>query len=213
MAKLYFRYGPMGSGKSAQLLIVAHNYLEIGQRPFIIKPATDTRSTLVGSRIEFLSCEADLVAPQDLTLFEAVQSANQADTDNPIACVLVDEAQFISPQQVNDLFLVTVAMDIPVIGYGLRTDYQAELFPGSSRWLALAQLEELKMVCRCKRKATLTGRKRADGQFIRSDRDENDQVFMGGNESYEALCPIHYLEWVGDTRFIRPAPAVSSSHE
>ncbi len=201
MAKLYFRYGPMGSGKSAQLLIVAHNYIEIGQRPFIIKPATDTRSPLVGSRIEFLAKEADLVAPAELDLFKAVDQANRS--GKAIACVLVDEAQFVSPQQVNDLFLVTVRLGIPVIGYGLRTDYQAELFPGSSRWLALAQLEELKMVCRCNRKATLTGRKRADGEFIRSDPGENDQVFMGGNESYEALCPIHYLDWVGDARFTR----------
>jgi thymidine kinase len=201
MAKLYFRYGPMGSGKSAQLLIVAYNYREIGRRPYIIKPAADTRSTLVGSRVEFLSREADLVATPDLDLFTTVQTAHQ--TGEPIACVLVDEAQFVTRQQVNDLFLVSVELDIPVIGYGLRTDYQAELFPGSARWLALAQLEELKMVCRCNRKATLTGRKRADGQFIKSDPSENDQVFMGGNESYEALCPIHYLEWVGDGRFRR----------
>ncbi|MDR1710779.1 MAG: thymidine kinase [Propionibacteriaceae bacterium] len=201
MAKLYYRYGPMGSGKSAQLLIVAHNYRDIGRRPFIIKPATDTRSTAVDSRVEFLSKEADLVAGSDLDLFAAVASAHGK--GGPIACVLVDEAQFITPQQVNDLFLVAVRLDIPVIGYGLRTDYQAELFPGSARWLALAQLEELKMVCRCNRKATLTGRRGPDGQFIKSDPSESDQVVIGGSESYEALCPTHYLEWVGDGRFVR----------
>ncbi|MDR1851649.1 MAG: thymidine kinase [Propionibacteriaceae bacterium] len=201
MAKLYFRYGPMGSGKSAQLLIVAQNYKDVGRRPFIIKPGIDTRSDKVDSRVKGLSAEADLVAPAEIDLYDEVAKASTL--KDPIACVLVDEAQFLTAQQVNDLFLVTVKLDIPVIGYGLRTDYQAETFPGSARWLALAQLEELKMVCRCNRKATMTGRKRPDGTFIRSDYGENEQVLMGGNESYEALCPIHYLEWVGETRFVR----------
>ncbi|MDR1806507.1 MAG: thymidine kinase [Propionibacteriaceae bacterium] len=200
MAKLYFRYGPMGSGKSAQLLIVAQNYRDAGRRVFIIKPATDTRSELIESRIPGVEARADLVAPTGLNLFQAVLEAH---AQAPLDCVLVDEAQFIAPQQVNDLFLVTVKLNLPVIGYGLRTDYQAELFPGSARWLALAQLEELKMICRCNRKATLTGRKRADGSFIASDKAENDQILMGGSESYEALCPLHYVEWVGDTRFRR----------
>jgi thymidine kinase len=200
MAKLYFRYGPMGSGKSAQLLIVAHNYRDAGRRVFIVKPATDTRTADIDSRIPGVSAPADLVADWDLNLLQAVLEAH---AQAPIDCVLVDEAQFISPQQVNDLFLVTVRLGIPVIGYGLRTDYQAELFPASARWLALAQLEELKMICRCNRKATLTGRKRADGSFIGSSLDENDQIVMGGSESYEALCPVHYVEWVGDARFRR----------
>jgi thymidine kinase len=200
MAKLYFRYGPMGSGKSAQLLIVAQNYRDAGRRVLIIKPATDTRTVDIESRIPGVSAPADLIADADLNLFQAVLEAH---VRAPLDCVLVDEAQFITPQQVNDLFLVTVKLGLPVIGYGLRTDYQAELFPGSARWLALAQLEELKMICRCNRKATLTGRKRADGTFIASSPEENDQVVMGGSESYEALCPIHYVEWVGDARFRR----------
>ncbi|MDR1513215.1 MAG: thymidine kinase [Propionibacteriaceae bacterium] len=200
MAKLYYRHGPMGSGKSAQLLIVAQNYRDAGRRVLIVKPATDTRSAAIESRIPGVSAPADLVADQEVNLFKTVLERHAA---APIDCVLVDEAQFIAPQQVNDLFLVTVKLGIPVIGYGLRTDYQAELFPGSARWLALAQLEELKMICRCNRKATLTGRKRADGAFIASDPGENEQVFMGGSESYEALCPVHYVEWVGDARFRR----------
>jgi thymidine kinase len=200
MAKLYFRYGPMGSGKSAQMLIVAQNYRDSGRRVLIVKPATDTRSHDIESRIPGVKARADLVAPIGLNLFQAVLERHAA---APLDCVLVDEAQFLTPEQVNDLFLVTVRLAIPVIGYGLRTDYQGELFPGSARWLALAQLEELKMICRCNRKATMTGRKRPDGTFIASAYDENDQVLMGGSEAYEALCPQHYVEWVGDARFLR----------
>ncbi|MDR1833350.1 MAG: thymidine kinase [Propionibacteriaceae bacterium] len=200
MAKLYFRYGPMGSGKSAQLLIVAQNYRDAGRRVLIIKPQTDTRTVDIESRIPGVSAPADLVAAPEDDLFAAI---GEIHAKQPVDCVLVDEAQFITAQQVNDLFLVTVRLGIPVIGYGLRTDYQAEAFPGAARWLALAQLEELKMICRCNRKATMTARKRPDGSFIPSDLDENTQVFLGGNESYEALCPIHYIEWVGDRRFLR----------
>ncbi|MDR3070079.1 MAG: hypothetical protein LBU38_03615 [Propionibacteriaceae bacterium] len=203
MAKLYFRYGPMGSGKSAHLLIVAQNYADVGKRAYIVKPDTDTRTAAVSSRIPGVEAMADYVAQLSDNLYDVI-AAELAGENDPIACILVDEAQWISRQQVNDLFLVATKLNIPVIGYGLRTDYQAEEWEGAVRWLALAQLEELKMICRCNRKATLTGRKNAEGEFIPSDFDENNQVVMGGSESYEALCPIHYLEWVGEARFRRP---------
>jgi thymidine kinase len=184
MAKLFFRYGPMNSGKTTALLQVAHNYEERGMTVLIMKPSTDTKgaSSLV-SRIG-ASRPADIVlegSNQDLT--EIVKAKNPH-------CVLVDEAQFLSPEQVDDLFRIVVDQGIPVIAYGLRTDFRTRLFPGSQRLFELAHsIEELKTICRCGKKAILNARF-IEGKFV----SEGSQVAIDESQgvSYEAKCGTCY---------------------
>ncbi|SHL03818.1 thymidine kinase [Pseudonocardia thermophila] len=189
MAKLYFRYGAMNSGKSTALIQVAHNYEERGQRVFVVKPAVDTKSPTVLSRIN-VEREVDLVVDEHTALRDAVLA-----TPGPrIDCVLVDEAQFLTPAQVEDLFRLAVQHHVPVIAYGLRSDFRTRGFPGSIRLMELAHsIEELKTICRCGRKATLNART-VDGEFTRS----GDQVAIDGDVGYESMCGTCYLQKVGD---------------
>ncbi len=153
MAKLYFRYGAMNSGKSTALMQVAHNYEEQGMRVLILKPKVDTKGS--GDLVSRLGVRrpADLLVPPDMDLVEAVRAASSE--GRPLACVLCDESQFLTAEQAEQLFMVTVELNIPVICYGLRSDFSLKGFPGSTRLLELAHtIEEMKTICTCGRKAT-----------------------------------------------------------
>lgn len=190
MAKLFFRYGAMNSGKTTALIQVAHNYQERGMRTYILKPAVDVKGKrCIISRLSVVR-EADiLVNPAD-NLFHLIERENQQDSE--IKCVLVDEAQFLTTDQVTQLFEVAVLIDIPVICYGLRTDFQLKGFKGSEQLLLLAHsLEELKTICRCGRKAVANTRK-INGNYIFT----GDQVAIEGeqNVEYESLCAQCYYK-------------------
>lgn len=184
MGKLYFRYGAMNSGKSTALLQVAHNYEERGMHVLLIKPEIDSKGNdTVVSRLG-ISRKVDLLVTNDMDVAQAIvqYSKDVARVD----CVLVDEAQFLSKTHIDQLFDVTVTHNIPVICYGLRTDFQRELFPGSERLFALAHtLEELKTICRCGKKALFVGRK-INGIYT----FEGSQVAIDGEAevTYESLC-------------------------
>jgi thymidine kinase len=186
MAKLYFYYSAMNAGKSTVLLQSSYNYQERGMRTLVFVPAIDTRSGLgrVRSRIG-LEAPAEVLSPTD-NLLNRVRHEHTID---PIACVLIDEAQFLTRAQVEQLSDVADVLEIPVLCYGLRTDFQGQLFPGSGALLALADdLTELKTICHCGRKATMNLRLGADGRAVR----EGAQIEIGGNERYVAMCRRHY---------------------
>ena len=184
MGKLYFRYSAMNSGKTTNLMQVAHNYEERGMHVMVLKPSVDSKGdTHVVSRLG-LSREVDILIEP-----EAVPSELLA-AHPDVGCVLIDEAQFLSPAQVEDLFWYAVRQDKPVITYGLRTDFRTIGFPGSPRLLELAHsIEELKTICRCGKKAILNGRK-VNGEFT----SIGDQLAIDGENAveYESLCGACY---------------------
>ena len=190
MAKLYYRYGAMNSGKSTALMQVAFNYEERGMRVFILKPSIDTKGgECLLSRLG-VSRPVDKAVTPDMDVFELVKQ-EAARGDKPLACVLTDESQFFTPQQAEQLFRVTVKLNIPVIAYGLRTDFSMQGFPGSTRLLELAHaIEEMKTICTCGRKATCNGRK-VNGEFV----FEGDQVAIDqeNNVEYQSLCAQCYF--------------------
>ncbi len=188
MAKLYFYYASMNAGKSTNLLQADFNYRERGMRTMLFTAAIDRRfgEGRISSRI-------GLSAPA--TVFEVATDLHAAVTDQharaPLACVLVDEAHFLSSAQVGQLARVCDELGVPVLAYGLRTDFRGELFPGSARLLAVADaLVEIKSVCRCGRKATMNLRVDADGRAVA----EGPQTEIGGDERYVALCRRHFAE-------------------
>ena len=188
MSKVYFYYSAMNAGKSTVLLQSSYNYEERGMHTLRFTPAVDTRAGpgRIKSRIGLEGTALSLAADEDI--LEHVRSAHAA---QPVACVLVDEAQFLSPGQVDQLTDVADRLDIPVLCYGLRTDFQGRLFPGSAALLALADdLTELKTICHCGRKATMNLRVGADGRAVR----EGAQVEIGGNDRYVAMCRRHFKE-------------------
>jgi thymidine kinase len=194
MAKLYFRYGAMNSGKSTALLQVAHNYEERSQQILIAKPAVDTKgdSTIV-SRLGVDRHVDFLVTPNQNLRELAHENANNGliiPGIKNLACLLIDEAQFLTREQVDQAFELAVLDGVPVLAYGIRTDFLTVGFPGSIRLMELAHsLEELKTICRCGRKAMFNGRK-FDGEFI----FVGDQVAIDGVEvTYESLCGVCYL--------------------
>jgi thymidine kinase len=187
MAKLYFYYAAMNAGKSTVLLQSSYNYQERGMRTVLFAPAIDQRSGLgrIASRIG-LSAPANAFTASD-NLLSRVTHENE--TAGPLACVLVDEAQFLTEAQVHQLTDVVDQLDIPVLCYGLRTDFQGKLFPGSAALLGWADdLIELKTICHCGRKAIMNLRTGADGRAVK----EGAQVEIGGNERYVPLCRRHY---------------------
>jgi thymidine kinase len=188
MAKLYFRYGAMNCGKSTALIQVDYNYRERGMATLIIKPLTDTKGKeCIVSRLS-VSRHVDVLAKPDDDLL-AIIATHQKTT--PLDCVLVDEAQFLTAAQVDQLFRLAVCADVPVICYGLRTDFKMGGFAGSQRLLLLAHsIEELKTICKCGRKAMVNGRK-VGGRFV----FEGQQVAIEGegDVTYESLCPSCYL--------------------
>lgn len=190
MAKLYFRYGAMNCGKSTALQQVAYNYEERGMRVVIIKPKIDTKGgDKVISRLG-IERKVDLIVEKDEDLYKAMK--HYLSENGEVDCILVDEAQFFTRDQVNSLFEIAVKDNIPVICYGLRTDFLMNGFEGSERLLLLAHsIEELKTICSCGRKALLNGRK-IDGEFV----FEGNQVAIEqeNHVEYESLCPTCYIQ-------------------
>lgn len=188
MAKLYFRYGAMNSGKTTLLMQTAHNYEERGMKVLLLKPSKDLKAgDEISSRLGITRKVDYLVRPEDKIMEYMI---NHID----VACVLVDEAQFLTPMQVDELLRVTTDLNIPVICYGLRTDFQTKGFPGSTRLLEVAHsIEEMKTICSCGSKATFNARF-VDGAFTL----EGDQVAIDGmkNVTYESMCPKCYFKQV-----------------
>ncbi|MCD7769965.1 MAG: thymidine kinase [Oscillospiraceae bacterium] len=179
MAKLYFKYGAMGSSKSAQALITKFNYEEQGMRCWLIKPATDIRdgTDIVRSRIG-LECQGDVISPED-NLGDLYQAAGWCDV------IIADEAQFFTPAQIDQLREIVDQADVPVLCFGLRTDFLTHLFPGARRLMEVADsITEIKTICTCGRKAVVNARLDEHGRIV----TEGQQVMLGGNESYTAMC-------------------------
>lgn len=191
MSKLYFRYGAMNSGKSTNLMQVAHNYEERGMKVVLIKPSTDKKGgDKLVSRLG-VERKVDLLINDDQNVYEEVKKWE--DNKYKIDCILVDEVQFLKSHQIDELFEVAVCLDIPVICYGLRTDFKMQGFEGSTRLLLLAHsIEELKTICKCGRKAVLNGRK-INGKFV----FEGEQVAIDNvdNVEYESLCGHCYFKF------------------
>jgi thymidine kinase len=187
MAKLYFYYASMNAGKSTTLLQADFNYRERGMTTMLFTAAIDDRYAegTITSRLD-VSASATMFDPAtDIAAIVADTHAHQQ-----VACVLVDEAQFLTPAQVDQLAHLADVVGIPVLAYGLRTDFQGDLFPGSARLLALADsLVELKSVCACGRKATMNLRVDAQGRAV----IEGAQTEIGGNDRYVALCRKHFV--------------------
>ncbi|MEH0109453.1 thymidine kinase [Tersicoccus sp. MR15.9] len=205
MAKLYFRYGAMNSGKSTGLLQAAFNYEERGQRVLLAKPQVDVKGEdQILSRLG-VARSVDFLVPAGADVGELFHRHAVGDDPaallqhvdaviKPVACLLVDEAQFLEPAQVDDLLRIAVEQNVPVMAYGIRTDFRTRSFPGSARLLELAHaLEELKTICRCGRKAMFNARRVGD-RFV----FEGDQVAIDGVAvTYESLCANCYLDESG----------------
>ncbi len=188
MAKLYFYYSSMNAGKSTSLLQSSYNYRERGMNTLVLAPKLDNRygGGKVTSRIGIES-EAVTFSSRD-NLLDLVGDAS---SDNPVHCVLIDEAQFLTKQQVFELGEVTDKLNIPVLAYGLRTDFQGEPFEGSKYLLAWSDnLKELKAICHCGTKATMVVRLDQQGNAVR----EGSQIEIGGNDRYVSMCRRHFKE-------------------
>ena len=178
MAKLYFKYGAMGSSKTAQALITKYNYEENDMKVWLIKPATDNRdgASVVRSRIGLMA-EAEAIAPET-DIFARFQERNDD-------VVIVDECQFFPPEQIDQLRRIVDDLDIPVLCFGLRSDFQTKLFHGSRRLFELADsIQEIKTICDCGSKATVNARVDSEGYVV----TEGAQVVLGGNDCYIAMC-------------------------
>lgn len=191
MSKLYFRYGAMNSGKSTHLMQVAHNYEERGMRVILIKPSTDKKGgDKLVSRLG-VERKVDILCEKKMDIYEEIKKWQEVKFK--IDCILVDEVQFMTKEQVDQLFKIAVVLDMPVICYGLRTDFMMEGFEGSTRLLLLAHsIEEMKTICKCGRKAILNGRKIND-EFV----FEGEQVAIDNidNVQYESLCGHCYFKY------------------
>ncbi len=192
MAKLYFNYSTMNAGKSTVLLQASHNYRERGMQTYLMTAAIDGRAGAgrIASRIG-ISEQADRFTPDD-DVFTMIQNRLK---EGVVACVFIDEAQFLSEEQVWQLARAVDDLKVPVLAYGLRVDFQGKLFPGSAALLALAdEMREVRTICKCGRKATMVIRQDENGNAI----TEGAQVQIGGNETYVSLCRKHWREAVGD---------------
>lgn len=192
MPKLYFKYGAMGSSKTAQALITKYNYEENGLKVWLIKPSTDTRdgATVIRSRIG-LEAVAEPVSPEtDLwVLFQ----------DRSCDIIIVDECQFLSPAHVDQLRTIVDEGNTPVVCFGLRTDFLTRLFPGSMRLMEIADsIQEIKTICDCGNKATVNARIDGNGHIV----TEGAQVVLGGNDSYIALCHRCYIRGIREHKVI-----------
>ncbi len=191
MAKLYFNYSTMNAGKSTSLLQASHNYREGGMVTYLITAQFDNRAGQgrIASRIG-IGEPADTFAPTE-DLFAKIAARLAA---GPVACIFLDEAQFLTKEQVWQLARAVDDLGVPVMCYGLRVDFQGNLFPGSAALLAWAdEMREVRTICRCGKKATMVVRKGPDGQVLR----DGDQVVIGGNETYVSLCRRHWRAAVG----------------
>ncbi len=192
MAKLYFNYSTMNAGKSTILLQASHNYRERGMDTYLLTAALDDRAGAgrIGSRIG-IGAEAETFRPGD-DLFARIAERQRTGV---VACVLIDEAQFLTAKQVWQLARAADDLKVPVMCYGLRVDFRGELFPGSAALLALADdMREIRTICHCGKKATMVARIDASGKAA----TEGAQVEIGGNDRYVSLCRVHWREAVGD---------------
>jgi len=192
MAKLYFHFSTMNAGKSTALLQAAYNYREGGMVPYLITARLDDRGgqSRIASRIG-IGEEADTFAPGD-DLFAKLKTRF---AEGPVACVFIDEAQFLSRDQVWQLARAVDDLGVPVMCYGLRVDFQGNLFPGSAALLAWAdEMREVRTICACGKKATMVIRRGPDGRALK----DGEQVQIGGNETYVSLCRRHWREAVGE---------------
>ena len=191
MSKLYFRYGAMNSGKSTHLMQVAYNYEERGMKVVLIKPGTDKKGgDKLVSRLG-VERKVDIVINESDNILDKIREYTK-EVGN-IDCILVDEAQFLKQQQIDQLFEVAVVLDIPVICYGLRTDFRMQGFEGSTRLLLLAHsIEEMKTICKCGKKAILNGRKINDRFVFEGEQVAIDNV---NNVEYESLCGHCYFKY------------------
>jgi len=196
MSKLHFRYGAMNSGKTTVLMQVAHNYKERDMNVLVLKPGIDTKGNdQIVSRLGITKQVDFLIKKEDNLLNKIGNSLND------LNCILVDEAQFMTKEQIDDLWVITKMYNIPVICYGLRSDFMTNVFPGSLRLFEVAdQLEELVTICRCGSKAKFNGRK-VNGVFV----NEGDQVAIDEENSvtYESLCGTCYLEKVQGKQLVK----------
>ncbi|MFM1785103.1 MAG: hypothetical protein RLZZ108_127, partial [Actinomycetota bacterium] len=186
MAKLYFRHGAMNSGKSTALLQAAYNYEERGSKVLIAKPSIDRKAgASVSSRLGVERQVDLLLSPEDNLREEFLKNSDG------IACLLIDEAQFLTREQVEQALSIAVLDNVPVLAYGIRTDFRTAGFPGSTRLLEIAHsLEELKTICRCGRKAMFNARKGANGFIFDGEQVAIDSI----DTTYESLCANCYLE-------------------
>ena len=195
MAKLYFKYGAMGSSKTAQALITKFNYEERGMNVWLLKPSIDSRDgeTLLRSRIG-LEASADVVRPEDdICALYAERGAHDV--------VIVDECQFLTPEQIEQLRRLVDEESLPVLCFGLRTDFLTHLFPGSRRLFELADsITEIKTICDCGSKATVNARIDGEGHVV----TEGAQVLLGGNDSYIAMCHACWRKRIARERSAKP---------
>ena len=196
MAKLYFKYGSMGSSKTAQALITKYNYEENSLNVWLIKPSADVRDgrQLLRSRIGLEAvCE---VVPPEMDLYRRFQEHRRGHCD----VIIADECQFLTPDQIDQLRAIVNDENIPVMCFGLRTDFQTKLFPGSMRLMEIADtIQEIKTICDCGAKATVNARIGRDGYII----TQGQQVVLGGNDSYIAMCHKCYIRGIREHRKIR----------
>ena len=196
MAKLYFKYGAMGSSKTAQALITKYNYEENDMKVWLIKPSADVRDgvNILRSRIG-LEAEVQVITP-DQNVYDVFTDTRQGTCN----VVIVDECQFMTAQQIDQLRAIVNDYAVPVLCFGLRTDFQTKLFPGSMRLMELADaIEEIKTMCDCGAKATVNARIDGDGYIV----TEGAQVLLGGNDAYIAMCHRCYVHGIRDHKKIK----------
>ena len=196
MAKLYFKYGAMGSSKTAQALITKYNYEENNLNVWLIKPSADVRdgADILKSRIG-LQSPVQIITP-DTDVYRLFADT-QKDTCNVI---IVDECQFLAPEQIDQLRYIVNDFNVPVMCFGLRTDFQTKLFPGSMRLMEVADtIQEIKTICDCGAKATVNARIDSTGHIV----TQGAQVFLGGNDAYIAMCHKCYVNGIREGRIIK----------
>ena len=196
MAKLYFKYGAMGSSKTAQALITKYNYEENDLNVWLLKPSADARdgAQILRSRIG-LEASADIISPE-MDIFRRFETEKLGQVD----VIIVDECQFFTSRQIDQLREIVDAYNLPVMCFGLRTDFQTKLFPGSRRLMEVADsILEIKTICDCGAKATVNARIDEDGHIV----TEGAQVVLGGNDSYIAMCHKCYTRGIRENRVIR----------
>ena len=196
MAKLYFKYGAMGSSKTAQALITKYNYEENDLSVWLIKPSADTRDgqTILRSRIG-LEAQVEIIPPQtDILALFRTERLGKCDV------IIVDECQFLTQAQIDQLRAIVDEHNIPVMCFGLRTDFQTKLFPGSLRLMEVADtIQEIKTICDCGAKATVNARIDSQGHIV----TQGAQVVLGGNDSYIAMCHKCYVRGIRENRVIK----------
>ena len=196
MAKLYFKYGAMGSSKTAQALITKYNYEENDMRVWLIKPSADTRdgAQILRSRIG-LEAQVEVITPA-IDVYRLFEETRKDRCD----VIIVDECQFLVPEQIDQLRSIVNDFSVPVLCFGLRTDFQTKLFPGSRRLMELADvIEEIKTMCDCGAKATVNARIDGEGHIV----TQGAQVVLGGNDSYIAMCHKCYVAGIREHKVIK----------